>query len=242
MRPNLQKIFGPSGTFKSYTMKYDDIPRGIEEEERKKSLRQLFIEAGAADGLYEDILKDMEKKREEGLQNIRYAIEKDYIRALYAPPPLVLNHTFDVDSIWPDTHWNQLRATVLQGEWIIKKEKKLNKKEMREKITYLEDRLKTIDEEVYGRAETLTVDKIVGLHSRVRNLENEKRHEAIDCHTCGCVVRKEIAFRGHNRIERVTYYQSRYGLKDPTLRTKEVTHETWYCKLHKRGKKEYGSK
>ena len=123
----------------------------------------------------------------------------------------------------------------------------MNKKEMREKITYLEDRLKTIDEEVYGRAETLTVNKIVGLHSRVRNLENEKRHEAINCHTCGCVVRREIAFRGHDRIGREpiipggmqeAVYNVRHKI---TTKFREVTLETWYCKLHKKGKKAYGS-
>ena len=79
----------------------------------------------------------------------------------------------------------------------------------------------------------------LGLKQRVSSLES-KEPDTIDCHTCGCVVRKEIAFRGHDRIEREEIFEPSTpisGFHD----SKEVVHETWYCKLHKKGKNEYGS-
>ena len=86
-----------------------------------------------------------------------------------------------------------------------------------------------------------------GLNSRVWDLENKIKPKYIDCHTCGCVVRKEIAFRGHDRIEREEVFTATNPLfgKPPAKdhpEYMEVTHETWYCKLHKRDKKAYGSK
>ena len=81
------------------------------------------------------------------------------------------------------------------------------------------------------------------LKNRINELESKTDVEHIDCHTCGCVVRKEIAFRGHDRIERVieTLSGMYIGDKDGNQTYTEETHETWYCKRDKRGKKAYGS-
>lgn len=90
---------------------------------------------------------------------------------------------------------------------------------------------------------------IVNLKVEIEMLRREidkVKDDFIDCHTCGCVVRKEIAFRGHDQIEREEMFTAtRHGVgARPTSDHpiyQEVVYETWYCKLHKQGKKAYGS-
>ena len=77
-----------------------------------------------------------------------------------------------------------------------------------------------------------------GIKSRIWDLENKEAPEYIDCHTCGCVVRKEIAFRSNDHTVLEIYLTLK---PDESSTHEEVVHETWYCKLHKKGKKAYGS-
>ena len=87
------------------------------------------------------------------------------------------------------------------------------------------------------------------MEKRIDELDDRPNPELIDCHTCGCVVRKEIAFRSHDRIERELVHDGystfiRGGRVEhdiPPLYS-EIIYETWYCKLHKRDKKAYVSK
>lgn len=174
-------------------------------------------------------------------------LRKEITNRLYAPTTLVPNPTFDVAAIWPDKIPNQLRATILGGKWKTEKKEKwymqLFFKDLRMELRSLKKEYKDLWDELYSRNP--------GHPGALKRIEDLEPVETIDCHTCGCVVRKEIAFRGHDRVEREESGQTWTGSSSvvgdaeihvPMPVYQEVTHETWYCKLHKRGKKAYGSK
>ena len=170
------------------------------------------------------------------------------------PPKLIPNGDFDIEYITPapfvprvicnDRHWNslRLREKILQGEWITeKKEKKyMFFKKLWRSIEGLETSVEKHNKKISG--DGVHNSSNPGLNSRVWDLENKTEPEYIDCHTCGCVVRKEIAFRGNDRIEREGLPEGTISFSNVPPEYTEVVYETWYCKLHKRGKKEYGSK
>ena len=187
-------------------------------------------------------------------------LRKEINKRMYSPK-LVPNGDFDIDYvspapfvprvIWNDKHWNalRLREEILKGEWITEKkeEKHMFFKKLWRSIEGLETSVEKLHKEVLGdgiqhstvSSEGTYYSRDLGLKQRVSSLES-KEPDTIDCHTCGCVVRKEIAFRGHDRIEREEIFEPSTpisGFHD----SKEVVHETWYCKLHKKGKNEYGS-
>ena len=100
-----------------------------------------------------------------------------------------------------------------------------------------------IEERVQSQGKIIVGDGVhnssnPGLSSRLWDLEAKTEVEYIDCHTCGCVVRKEIAFRSNDHTVLEIYLTLK---PDESSTHEEVVHETWYCKLHKKGKKAYGS-
>ena len=64
--------------------------------------------------------------------------------------------------------------------------------------------------------------------SRIEKIKEEINKDNVECEKCGCLVRKDHAFRGKSKIVEVFAYSpfSSYP------RTKEVIKETYYCKLH----------
>ena len=165
------------------------------------------------------------------------------------PPPLVLNATFDETEDLMRHDWDALRYTLVKGKW--RTEKKEKKYMFFKKIWNSMSKLQTKVEKVYDEVfedSDYSSRTYWGLKYKVKKLEervdelSELTGVGVDCHTCGCVVRKEIAFRGHDRIERITYHRNRGGLGDLVERAKEKTRETWYCKLHRKGKTAYGSR
>ena len=141
------------------------------------------------------------------------------IKALYTPHPIVPNPTFDESSRWYYTQWKQRRSTVLEGKWIIKKEKwymRIFNRKLRKKLNEMIGDLNRVYCGVFDEN-----DFQKGLKARVSSLEKTAHPETIDCYTCGCVVRKEIAFRGHDRIERIAYHRNRGGLGELVERANE---------------------
>ena len=141
-------------------------------------------------------------------------------------------------AIWDVKHWNALRGTILEGELITEKKEKKHMffKKLWRSIEGLETSIEKLHKHISGDGIHNGPDP--GLKSRVWELETKPEVEYIDCHTCGCVVRKEIAFRSNDHTVLEIYLTLK---PDESSTHEEVVHETWYCKLHKKGKKAYGS-
>ena len=211
------------------------------------------------------LLNDLEAQRKEGLQNIVDALHREYVKNLFSSK-LVPNGDFDVEYIspapfvprviwndhhWTDHAWGALSYELMKGKWVIEKKEKKTMffKKLRKRLKDVENMIGDFQIKIFERG---------GLKEQIDDIDkmlDKSFFKSIDCHTCGCVVRKEIAFRGHDRIEReripkpITdtagfYVGERSALfpvqKPPTHR--EVVYETWYCKRDKKGKKAYGSK
>ena len=169
-------------------------------------------------------------------------LRKEWQKEFYSP------HNFigvDEAANMEDHAWDALRYMATPG-WShglhkIKKEKKyMFFKKLWRSIEGLETSVEKHNKKISG--DGVHNSSNPGLNSRVWELENKTDPEHIDCHTCGCVVRKEIAFRSHDRIEREGLPEGTISFSNVPPEYTEVVYETWYCKLHKRGKKEYGSK
>ena len=165
-------------------------------------------------------------------------------------PPEIDNGDFDIDYvspalfvprvIWNDQHWNslRLREEILKGEWITEKKEKKHMffKKLWKAINKIEERVQSQGKIIVG--DGVHNSSNPGLSSQLWDLEAKTEVEYIDCHTCGCVVRKEIAFRSNDHTVLEIYLTLK---PDESSTHEEVVHETWYCKLHKKGKKAYGS-
>ena len=165
-------------------------------------------------GLYSDIVKDMNKYKAANIDD----------------------HTFDA-----------VKYASLQGEWKTEKKEKITMffKKIWKEINDIKEMIGSLNLTVFETSDSSPNRNLWSLKKRIEELEKSADVEFIDCHTCGCLVRKEIAFRGHDRIEReeeiMFTINGAPSASDPPM-FEEVVYKTWYCKLHNRGKKAYGSK